>query len=79
MFQIIRKLILELPIPNRGPSSSVPERIPRLYHKLGDNTVEDNTLKVATASVSDKVFDRFWCLLWKQSYMNISNGRVDCS
>ena len=77
VFEIIIKLILKLISPDRRPSRPIPQRIPRLDHKLRNDTMEDDTLVVPAARVANEILHRFRCLLGEQPKMNVANSRVD--
>ena len=77
VFQIVVELILELPAPDTIATSTVTQRVSGLDHELGDDAVEDDTLKVAALRMPDEVLDCFRCLLREQSYVNIAECGVD--
>jgi len=65
MFQIIRKLIFKFFAPNGHTTSPITQRISSLDHKLWNDTMEDDTLKVAASGMANEVLYSFRCLLWK--------------
>ena len=79
MLEVVRELILKLPIPDGRPASTVSQRVSSLDHELRDDTVEDDTLVVSAACVANKVLHSLWRLLGKQAKVHVPNGRVDSS
>ena len=79
VFKFIRKLIFEFLSPDTRSSSSITQRVSSLDHELGNNTMEDNTLEIPAARVSNKVLHSFGCLLGEQPDVDIAFGGVDRS
>lgn len=79
MLQIITKLILKFISPNTRSTCSVTEWISRLNHEFGYDTMENDALEITTSCMSNKVFNSFWCLLWKETYIDITECGMNCS
>ena len=77
MLEIIGELVLELAVPDGRPTSTVAKRVSGLDHKLRNHAVEDDTLVVATARMTDEVLHRFWCLLREEPDVNVAERGVD--
>lgn len=77
VFKLVRELILKLSVPDRCTSSSIPEWVPRLDHKLCNDTMEYNTLEIPTPGVAHKVLDGLWCMVGEQPDVDVSHRSVD--
>jgi len=77
VLQLVRKLVLKFTIPDARPARAVPERVARLYHKLGDHTVEEHAVVIPAPRVPDKVLHRLGRLLREQPQVHVAQRRVD--
>lgn len=76
MPKIVMELIFELSTPNRSSTRSISEWIPGLNHELWNDTMENDTLEVATPRMSHEVLYSFRCLLRKQAHVYIAHSCV---
>jgi len=76
VLQLVREFILEFFTPDRNTPSTIAKRIASLNHKFGDDTMENDTLEIATPSVAYKVLNCFRGLLWEEPHVNVTKRRV---
>lgn len=74
MPKIVVELILKLSAPNGRSTRAIPERVPRLDHELGNDTMKDDAFKVATPRMCDKVLHGLGRLLREQAHVDISDS-----
>lgn len=76
MPEIVVELILELSAPNGRSTCAVSERIPRLNHELGNDTMEYDAFEVAAPRMCYKVLHGLGRLLREQAHVDISHSRM---
>lgn len=77
MPKIVRKLVFEIAVPDACSASAVAERVTRLDHELGNDTVENHVVVVPAARVSDEVLDGLGRLLREQAHVHVPECGVD--
>jgi len=77
VLQIVRKLVLEIAIPDARPAGAISERVACLDHELWDDAVEDDAVVERAPGVTDKVLHRLGSLLREQPEVHVTQRRVD--